>query len=405
MNNFERFQRTLLVILIAIGCFYGGYYFGNSGYVFQLRKNPIPIEIKNKTALNTTVDFQLFWDVWNDVTNTYLERPVDPQKMMYGAIQGMVASLGDPYTSFLPPKVNEAVNGDLNGEYKGIGAELGMKDGILIIAAPMEGSPAKAAGLKAGDYILSINDESTAGISISEAVSKIRGEAGTAVTLKVQTDKNDPREVKITRGTINVPSITWEDKGDGVAYIKLSRFGDDTNTEWSKIVSEINIKMKDLDSVILDVRGNPGGYLTAAVYIGEEFFRDKPVLYEESDMGKQTPSMAKRVGVFQKLPAVYVLIDEGSASASEIIAAALHDNIGAVLIGNKSFGKGTIQTAKDYEDGSGVHITIAKWLTPKKEWVHKKGIEPDIKVDRTDDDFNNNRDPQLDKALELAKQI
>jgi carboxyl-terminal processing protease len=280
-----------------------------------------------------------------------------------------------------------------------------MKDGILIIATPMEGSPAKAAGLKAGDYILSINDESTAGISISEAVSKIRGEAGTAVTLKVQTDKNEPREVKITRGTINVPSITWEDKGDGVAYIKLSRFGDDTNTEWSKIVSEINIKMKDLDSVILDVRGNPGGYLTAAVYIGEEFFRDKPVLYEESDMGKQSPSMAKRIGVFQKLPAVYVLIDEGSASASEIIAAALHDNIGAVLIGNKSFGKGTIQTAKDYEDGSGVHITIAKWLTPKKEWVHKKGIEPDIKVDRTDDDFNNNRDPQLDKALELAKQI
>jgi carboxyl-terminal processing protease len=166
MNNFERFQRTLLVILIGVGCFYGGYYFGKSGYIFELRKNPIPIEIKNQNPVSTSVDFKLFWDVWNDVNTTYLERPVDPQKMMYGAIQGMVASLGDPYTSFLPPKVNEAVNGDLNGEYKGIGAELGMKDGILIIVAPMDGSPAKSAGLKAGDMILAIDDISTVGISI-----------------------------------------------------------------------------------------------------------------------------------------------------------------------------------------------------------------------------------------------
>lgn len=405
MNNFEKFQRTLLVILVAVGFFYGGYYFGKSGYLISLRKHPIPIEIKNQTPINTSVDFKLFWDVWNDVSNSYLERPVDPQKMMYGAIQGMVASLGDPFTSFLPPKVNEAVNGDLNGEYKGIGAELGLKDGIIIVISPMDGSPAKAAGVKAGDKILAIDGTSAIGMGVSEAVSKIRGEANSQVTLKIQTDKDAPRDVKITRGTINVPSISWEDKGDGIAYIKLSRFGDDTNVEWSKIVSEINVKMTDLDTIILDVRGNPGGYLTAAEYIGEEFFNDKPVLYEEDDMGKQTPLMAKRIGVFQKIPQIYVLIDGGSASASEIISAALHDNVNAILVGTKSFGKGTIQTAKDYSDGSGLHVTIAKWLTPKKVWVHKKGIEPDVKVERTDDDFNNNRDPQLDKALELAKHI
>lgn len=405
MNSFEKFQRTLLLVLVAVGFFYGGYYFGKSGYIFELRKHPIPIVIKNQVAINNTVDFQLFWDVWDDVSTTYLERPVDPQKMVYGAIQGMVASLGDPYTSYLPPTVNEAVNGDLNGEYKGIGAELGIKDGILVVISPMDGSPAKAAGVLAGDKILAINDETTSGISVSEAVSKIRGESGTVVRLKIQTENNEPREVRITRGVINVPSITWDDKGDGTVYIRISRFGDETNAEWAKTVSEINIKMKELDVVVLDVRGNPGGYLNAAVYIGEEFFRDKPVLWEENDFGVQTPREAKRVGVFQKLPAVYVLIDGGSASASEIIAAALRDNIGAELIGTKSFGKGTIQTAKDYDDGSGVHITVAKWLTPKKAWIHKVGLEPDVKVEFSEDDVKNNVDPQLEKALELAKEI
>lgn len=405
MNSFEKFQRTLLLVLVAVGFFYGGYYFGKSGYIFELRKHPIPIVIKNQVAINNTVDFQLFWDVWDDVSTTYLERPVDPQKMVYGAIQGMVASLGDPYTSYLPPTVNEAVNGDLNGEYKGIGAELGIKDGILVVISPMDGSPAKAAGVLAGDKILAINDETTSGISVSEAVSKIRGESGTVVRLKIQTENNEPREVRITRGVINVPSITWDDKGDGTVYIRISRFGDETNAEWAKTVSEINIKMKELDVVVLDVRGNPGGYLNAAVYIGEEFFRDKPVLWEENDFGVQTPREAKRVGVFQKLPAVYVLIDGGSASASEIIAAALRDNIGAELVGTKSFGKGTIQTAKDYDDGSGVHITVAKWLTPKKAWIHKVGLEPDVKVEFSEDDVKNNVDPQLEKALELAKEI
>lgn len=405
MSAFERFQRLLLIVLVAIGFFYGGYYMGKRGFVFEIKKNPPKIEVLNKYPADSEIDFGLFWDVWDILQKEYLERPVDAQKMLYGAISGMVSSLGDPYTSFLPPKVNEAVSNSLNGTYQGIGAELGIRNDQLIIVAPLDGSPAKAAGLKAGDKILGIEGESTIGVSITEAVSKIRGESGSISTLLIQTGSEAPRDVKITRGVINIPSIVWEDKGDGTAYIRISRFGGDTNNEWSKIVSEVNIQMKELDAIILDVRGNPGGYLQSAVFIGEEFFRGKPVLFQESAVGNLKEFKAERVGVFSEVPAVFVLVDGGSASASEIIAAALQENIGATVIGSKSFGKGTIQNAQDFSDGSGLHITVAKWLTPNKNWVHKVGLEPDIVVERTDEEINNNVDSQLDKALELAKEI
>jgi carboxyl-terminal processing protease len=405
MHSFEKFQRLLLTLLIAVGCFAGGFYTGRRGFTFAIRRNPPKIIVANQYPAEQKIDFALFWRVWDIVSQEYLERPVDAQKMMYGAIEGMVSSLGDPYTSFLAPKVNEAVSDALNGNYQGIGAELGLKDGQLIIVSPLDGSPAKAAGLRAGDKILEVGSTSTYGMTISEAVSQIRGPSGTTVSLTVQTDVESPRKISITRGVINIPSITWMDKGDGIAYIRLSRFGGDTNKDWAKAVAEVNVNMKELDAIILDLRGNPGGYMLSAAYIAEEFFRDKPVVYQESATGKQDVIMAKRVGTFDKVPVVYVLIDGGSASASEIVAAALRENIGAKLIGTKSFGKGTIQKAEDFEDGSGIHLTIAKWLTPKKEWVHKVGITPDFVVERSQEDINNNRDPQLDKAIELAKEI
>ena len=403
--KFQRFQRILITILIAIGFFYGGYYFGKRGFIFEVRKNPPKIEISNKYPADGSVDFSLFWEVWDLLNTTYLERPVDAEKMIYGAISGMVGALGDPYTSFLPPAVNESFMDSMGGKYEGIGAELSQKDGSLIIVSPFDGSPAKQAGARPGDRILQINETSTAGMSTSEAVSLIRGESGTVVKIVLQTGNDEPREVTITRGVITVASVTWEDKGDGTAYIRISRFGTDTNKEWDKVVSELNVKMEELDAVIVDVRGNPGGYLESAVHISEDFFRNKVVLYEETSTGDQIPFSTSKVGVFMEVPAVYVLIDQGSASASEILAAALRDNIGAKLIGTKSFGKGTIQDAKDFKDGSGIHITIAKWLTPKKQWVHGNGLEPDILVEITDEDLVNVVDSQLNKALELAKEF
>ena len=405
MNSFEKFQRFLIFFLVAIGFFFGGYYFGTKGYLIELKKNPPEVKIINQYPSDTTVDFTLFWDIWDSVSKNYLERPIDPQKMLYGAIKGMVDSLEDPYTSFLPPTVNETVNNSLEGKYFGIGAELGVRDDQIIVVAPLDGSPAQDAGLRAGDKILGIEGKSTAGITVTEAVSQIRGDAGTLITLTVQTQNNEPREVKIKRDVIKIDSVTWKDKGDGTAYIRIGRFGSETNNEWNKVVSEVNSQMTELDAIILDVRGNPGGYLQSSVHISEEFFRGKPVLYQESALGEQEAYMAKRVGAFDKIPAVFILIDGGSASASEILALALRDNINAKLIGTKSYGKGTIQDAENFKDGSGLHLTIAKWLSPKKEWIHEIGIEPEIKVEITDDDINNGRDPQLDKAVELAKEI
>ncbi len=401
--KFQKFQRILITFLIAIGFFYGGYYFGKRGFIFEVRKNPPKIEITNKYPADGSLDFALFWEVWDLLNETYLERPVDSQKMLYGAIYGMVDSLGDPYTSFLPPEVNKSFGDSMGGKYEGIGAELSLKEGNLIIVSPFDGSPAKNAGARLGDRILKIEDESTTGIGVSEAVSKIRGPSGTKINLTLQTGNDEPRDVTITRGVITVASVTWEDKGEGTVYMRISRFGTETNQEWDKAVSELNVKMSELDAVIIDVRGNPGGYLQSAVHIAEDFFRDKTVLFEETATGEQIPFNTKKVGVFMGVPAVYVLIDEGSASASEILAAALRDNIGVQLIGKKSFGKGTIQDAKDFKDGSGIHITIAKWLTPKKQWVHGKGLDPDIEVEITNDDLSNGFDAQLEKALELAK--
>ncbi len=405
MSRTDRFQRIFITLLVAVAFFYGGYYMGKSGYLFEVKKNPPKIEVINRSSTDKEVDFALFWQVWDLVSSDYLERPVDHQKMLYGAITGMVNALGDPYTSYLSPEVNKAVTDAINGTYQGIGAELGLKDGQLIVVSPLDGSPAKEAGVRSGDRILEIEGVPTPGITLSEAVSKIRGDSGSMISLKLQRGAEDAFTVNIKRGVINIASVKWEDKGDGTLYIRVSRFGGDTNKDWAKAVSEANIKMSDLDVVVVDVRGNPGGYLQSAQYLADEFVKKGPVLWQESATGEQTPLNAERPGNFEDLPAVFVLIDEGSASASEILAAALREDIGAKLVGVKSFGKGTIQDAKDFEDGSGVHLTIAKWLTPNKEWIHKIGLEPDVVVERPESDIENETDTQLEKVLELAKEI
>lgn len=400
---FQKFQKILAITLLIAIAFFGGWYFGKRGFLFEIRKNPPRVEVINRYPGDQTIDFEFFWRVWDLLETEYLERPVDGQAMLYGAIQGMVNSLGDPYTSFLPPEVNETVNNALNGTYEGIGAELGMEENQLIIVAPLDGSPAKAAGIKAGDKIVKIEGQSTIGITIPEAVSKIRGTAGTTSSLTIQRKTDEPIVIRIKRGQIVIESVIWEDKGNGIAYIRVSRFGGDTNKEWDKVAARVNVEMENLDAVIVDLRGNPGGYLQSAIHLAGEFFRNETVVYQESATGSMSSLDTTRIGVFNDIP-VYVLIDGGSASASEILAAALQEHVDALLIGVKSFGKGTIQDAKDFEDGSGVHITVAKWLTPKKVWVHKEGITPHVIVERTPEDLEAGLDAQLNKAIELATQ-
>jgi carboxyl-terminal processing protease len=272
----------------------------------------------------------------------------------------------------------------------------------------LDGSPATAAGVMSGDKIIEIEGEGTLGISLSEAVSKIRGDAGTTITLTLQRKDREPFEVAIERGVINISSVSWEDKGGGTAYIRVSRFGSDTNSDWNSIVSQLNVEMEELDALVLDLRGNPGGYMDSAVYIASEFLdKGNVVMYQESSLGELQAYKDTRNGRFEDIPAIFILIDEGSASASEILAAALRENKEKIvtIIGMKSFGKGTIQDADNFSDGAGLHVTIAKWLTPDKNWVHETGITPDIEVERTYEQFEEGIDPQLDKALELADQI
>lgn len=406
-STFKKFQIILFTLLLSGSTFFGGLYLGKRGYEVDIKKNPPQVEFVNKSPSTQVVDFTLFWEAWDQVSKDYLNRPVDPQKMMYGAVKGMVESLGDPYTSFLEPEVNEVITNSLNGAYEGVGMELGIRDGQLMVVAPLDGSPAKNAGILAGDKIFEIEGKSTAGITVTEAVSKIRGQAGTVSTLKIQRDNGEPFVLTVKREKITVASVTFEDKGGGTAYIRISRFGADTNEDWDSAVKKINVEMRELNAIILDLRGNPGGYLQSAVHIASDFYTGKPVIYEENAIGEQLPFNAQGSADFVRIP-VLILIDEGSASASEILASALKENIDAVLIGTQSFGKGTIQDAKEFKDGSGLHITIARWLTSQKKWVGTKdadskvGLKPDVIVELTKDDINGGKDPQLDKALEMA---
>lgn len=398
----HRFYTVTLILLLSIGFFSGGYYFGRRGFDIEYKKNPPEVRVINRDNGPKDVDFAQFWEVWNLINDQHIDRPFDPRLLMYGALKGLTEAVGDPYTSFLPPIENESLSSALNGEYEGIGAELGMRDNQLIVVAPLDGSPAQEVGVRAGDKILKIFEEDTSGISITEAVSKIRGEKGTLVSLTLQRDDIDPFVVTIIRDKIEIKSVTWEDKGDGVGYIRLSRFGERTPKEWSDVVSEVLTQMPNLRSVILDVRGNPGGFLNGSVYVASEFIEKGVVVKQATADGTMVSLDVNRRGKLLEYPVV-VLIDQGSASASEIVTIALVDYGRAKVVGKNSFGKGTIQDARDFEDGSGVHVTVAKWLSPKGTWVHEVGVKPDYEIDFSEQDIAENRDPQLDKAVEVAK--
>lgn len=404
MTKFAKFQLVLAVTLISVGMFFGGFYFGKRGYVYEIRKNPPRVEITNRYPGDQEVDFGLFWEIWDLVNAQYLERPIDAQELTYGAIKGMVEALGDPYSSFLKPEINQSFLNELNSTYQGIGAELAIRDGNLVVVAPLDGSPAEEAGVRAGDKILEIEGASTVGLSMREAVSKIRGDAGTIVTLTLQRDNGAPFVSTIKRGNITMDSVTWEDKGNGSIYIRVSRFGEQVSQDWNKVVSEISANAPEVDAIIIDLRGNPGGIINGAQYISEEFYTGKDAFYTEDALGNQIPYPTKRIGSFEDIPAVFVLIDQGSASAAEILAASLRVNAGATLVGKTSFGKGTMQSGYDMKDRSSVHITTAKWLTADKQWIHGVGLAPDVDVELTSQDINEGNDTQLNRALELAEE-
>lgn len=356
--------------------------------------------INQNVPLSKNLDFTLFWTVWDKLNQSYYDKTVlDAQKMFYGAISGMVASLGDPYTVFLTPSLNKETKDELGGLFEGIGAELGFKDKKIVVIAPLPDSPAVKAGLLAGDWIGKINGKDTGAITLPEAVSLIRGPKGTTVTLTILHVKSDkPIDITIVRDTIVVKSVDLSFKGN-IAVLKISRFGDTTNEEWDKAVTQIAQK-SGIKGLVLDLRNDPGGYLTGSIYIASDLLNGGTVVMQEDANKVRQSYNVDRVGKLLNIPIV-ALINKGSASASEIVAGALQDRKRAKLVGETSFGKGTIQNAEDLGQGAGLHVTVAKWLTPNGRWIHGVGLTPDYPVPM--DAANPDKDPQLDKALQLLQ--
>ncbi len=424
MRSYPFSKLRKFFIIAAIIVFSGGV-----GYQLGLRKVAVTVSPNKQVVINQepppqlSVDFALFWDVWNRLFRYYIDAAnINKKKLVEGAISGMVNALGDPYTVFLPPKENTEFKQDLGGAFEGIGAQLGMKDGHVIVVAPLKGNPAEKAGIRAGDYILKVDGEETSGWSVQQAVSKIRGTRGTSVKLSILHEGDTkPVDITIVRDTISVPSVdfwvrtakeipeisgvanakTLIAKPGKVGYLRLSRFGDHSNDEWNKAVAEVLSAQKtngSLKGLIFDLRNNPGGYLQGAVFIASEFIKSGTVVSQVNSDGTKENYPVDRVGKLLDIPVV-VLINKGSASAAEITAGALRDYKRATIVGETSFGKGSVQTPQDLPGGAGLHITTGKWLLPKGDWINKKGIVPDVIVPM--EALDATADAQLAKAVEL----
>lgn len=354
----------------------------------------------DNNKIGEDVDFNLFWDVWDTLKKDYVDKgEINEKEMFYGAIKGMTAALNDPYTVFMNPITAQEFEDDLAGTFEGVGMEIGIRDDILTVIAPLDGTPAENAGLKAGDKVYSIDGESTMGITIDEAVNKIRGPRGTEVVLLVSQDGVDEiQEIKITRSVIIIKSIKTELLDDGNYLIKISNFNDDTSSLFNEAVKDV--LSKDPTGIIIDLRNNPGGYLDTAIELASEWVEDGVIVTEQFNEEKKNDYLARGRARLKDYKTI-VLVNQGSASASEILAGALRDHMEATIVGMQTFGKGSVQALKEFEDGSSVKITVAKWLTPNGECINDEGIKPDVEVDFTIEDFEEDRDPQMDKAKEL----
>lgn len=404
-------RNITLILALAVLTFGIGFQLGSKRQqtVISLTK-----DIENKTSDKyTKYDFSLFWNVWDRLNYSYIDKKVmDPQKMIYGAISGMVSSLGDPYTVFLPPEQNSQAKEDLGGKFEGIGAQLGVKDKKIVVIAPLKSSPAEKSGIRAGDWIVKVDGKDTINWTLPEAVSKIRGQKGSKVVLTIiRKDAEKREDITVLRDEIKVPSVEWEVKKEQcdkqsfsscpqVVYLKLGRFGDRTNDEWSKTVEAISKQIKsnkNIKGLVFDLRNNPGGYLSGSVFIASEFLDRGPIVIQENADGTKKTSVVERQGKLTNIPLV-VLINKGSASASEIVAGSLKVRRGVKLVGETSFGKGTIQEAQDLPEGAGIHITTAKWLLPDNSWINGSGLKPDVEIEN--DETKPDEDLQLNKAIE-----
>jgi len=403
--------RTLTVFLVFV---LGGV----SQYRYQLVEKGLSLSKEDKKPSSPQVidtkniEMGHFWEAWSYLQSEYLKQDdIKTQGMVDGAVKGMVASLGDPYTMYLSPEDNKRSGEDLAGAFYGVGIELGYKDGVLAVMAPLPGSPAEEAGIKAGDLILRVKDETsgfdqeTTNWSLQEAVGHIRGPKDSVVTLTLYRDSNGqkPFETSVKRGEILVNSVELKilESQDGkFAHLKLIRFGERTMEEWNTAVEQILSQKESLDGVLLDMRNDPGGFFDVAIDVASDFIEKGVVVTQKGKFTSkeyQARGKARLAGV-----KTVVLVNQGSASAAEIVAGALRDQLGFKLVGEKTFGKGTVQDRKELTNGGGLHITIARWLLPGGDWINEEGLTVDFEIK---DNEQTETDEILDKGKEVLRSI
>lgn len=396
MQQDKHIPAILAVVIFSIFAFTGGYLLGQSPVA------PINLfGIVNGRIVQNPDDVKAFWEVWDLIHTRYLRQPVDDAALMDGAINGMLETLGDPHTRYLSPSDQEVAEQSMSGEFQGIGAEVENVDGAITIVTPIDGSPAQAAGLQPGDILREADGVPLTDMDISEAAALVRGPAGTTVRLLIERD-GETFTVDIIRDVIKLPSARGEMLDEGIAYIRLSRFANDTDQELQNILTDL--LAQNPTGIILDLRRNPGGALDTTVNIADQFLPEGVALVERFGDGREREFQSGDKGLAEGIPLV-VLIDEGSASASEVLAGAIQDRGRGVLIGNTSFGKGTVQTWQTLANDGGVRITIAEWLTPDKASIHETGLTPDYSIPLDPD--NPDEDTQLQAAIDylLGKTI
>lgn len=387
-----------LIVWILIGFSFG--WVSNGIFKTEMATGEIIISQDGSSSANLS----LFWDVWSALEKSYVDTDkLNTQNQIYGAIGGMVNSLGDPYTVFMTPEETNSFHQSLGGELEGIGAELTVKDGLLMVISPLKGSPAEKQGLLPGDYIYMVDGKLTSDMTLFEAIKAIRGAPNTDVELTVvRKDSPEPIIMKITREKINVPSVELEYKDD-IAVLSISQFGDSTYAEFEEAVSQL--LLKPADGLVIDLRLNGGGYLDTSVEMMSEFFKDKvkAVIVKRRDQDNEI-MYTKGNGKLTDIKLV-VLINEGSASASEILAGAMQDYKRAVVMGVKSFGKGSVQELSSLSDGSSLRMTIAKWYTPNDRTIDHTGITPDTVVEMESSKIGTDEDTQLQTAIDYLKKL
>lgn len=400
----KRILIAIALVILVVGSTASAFYVG---YKKGLEETKI-IEIKGVADINpneeVNADFGVFWQAWDKIKSKYVKaKGIKDQDLVYGAISGMLESLGDPYTVFMNPEDAKKFTDDVNGNFGGIGAELENRDKQITVVTPLKGTPADRAGIKPGDVILKAGGKDLMNVDVTEAVKIIRGNPGTKITLSIMREGfTGPKDFEITREIIKVPTVEWEWKDDKIVYLELSSFNQ--NAPFAFYNAILESVPKGAKGMILDLRNNPGGYLDVAVNIAGWFMKPgETVVSERYANGDADVLRASGTAALKDVPVV-VLVNNGSASASEILAGSLRDNRGVKIVGEKTFGKGTVQALEDLKDGSVLKITIADWVMPKGKVLSGNGIEPDYTVKITDDDIKNNLDPQLDKALQVLKE-